>query len=157
MLSAQRQRLHAQIAEWCALHPLLCCTHPHPPHVPSPSYTPLTPPFTPSTHPYTLLHPCTPPYARTPLPPHRYVRVFRLRVDEGLPTDDVIRLVADHYSRSAEEGKARRYLVAAGRIAVSRGRCMHSWDGAAAPPCTTLHHLTPPYTTLHPPTPPYIA
>ena len=129
-------------------------------HTPSPTSRPLTlvhpltPPFTPSTHPYTLLHPFTPPYARTPLPPHRYVRVFRLRVDEGLPTDDVIRLVADHYSRSAEEGKARRYLVAAGRIAVSRGRYMHSWDGAAAPPCTTLHHLTPPYTPLHPLTPP---
>jgi hypothetical protein len=50
------------------------------------------------------------------------VRVFRLRVDEGLPTDDVIRLVAHHYARSAEEAKARRYLLAAGRIAIARGR-----------------------------------
>ena len=43
-------------------------------------------------------------------------------MDEGLPTDDVIRTVADHYARSAEEAKARRYLLAAGRIAIARGR-----------------------------------
>jgi len=50
------------------------------------------------------------------------VRVFRLRADEGLPADDVIRTVAAHYARSAEEAKARCYLLAAGRIAIARGR-----------------------------------
>ena len=50
------------------------------------------------------------------------MRVFRLRADEGLPADDVIRTVAAHYARSAEEAKARCYLLAAGRIAIARGR-----------------------------------
>ena len=47
--------------------------------------------------------------------------MLKLRLDEQKPTDVVLTLIADHYACSGEESTARKYLLAAGRVAVTRG------------------------------------
>ena len=102
MLKDQKQRLHTQIAEWCAPHrtaPLAASWHRR--HTTS---RVVAPPAS-WVHHYIrtrLLHPrmaARPVHSPSPSSSHhlsRYVRVLKLRLDEQKPTDVVLTLIAVH-------------------------------------------------------------